>query len=147
MNDQIAFIASTAYFFDGEYGGAVIGKSRDGRRVAIYFDDASDCHWVSRLDSWERYIDGDLDYSLWCSTAAAYELVRDDEGTFFGDLAPDMSPLDNWGLTLQGALMRLNSRLCGILSNKDGAPWSPRERIGIMNLRAKISARLAQVRS
>jgi hypothetical protein len=147
VTDQIAFIGSTSYFFDGEYGGAVIGKSRDGRRVAIYFDDASDTHWVSRLESWERYVDGDLDYSLWCSTAAAYELYRDIEGTFFGDLAPDMSPRDRWGRILESAMDRIDARMSGLIYKRGGLPWSKRDRIAMMDLRAKISARLVQVRS
>ena len=144
---QIAFLASTAYFHSGDIGEAEIAESRDGRLIAVYLDDATGSYWACSAAAWERYVDEDLDYSLWCSTSDAYELAQDCGGTFFADLAPDMSPRDNWGITLQGALMRLNSRLCGILSNKNGAPWSPRERIGMMNLRAKISARLVQVRS
>jgi len=147
MTDQIAFIASTAYFFDGEYGKAVIGKSRDGRRIAIYFDDATGSNWACSLKSWDRYVDGDLDYSLWCSTSEAYELKQDCEGTFFGDFAPDMSPRDNWGRVLESAMSTIDTRLAGLIYKRGGLSWSKSERLAMMDLRSSISDRLAQVRS
>ena len=147
MTDQIALIASTAYFFDGDHGEAVIGKSRDGRRIAIYFDDATGSHWVCSLKSWERYIDGDLDYSLWCSTSDAYELTQDCGGTFFADLAPDMSPRDRWGRILESALSTIDTRLAGLIYKRGGLSWSKSERIAMMDLRSAISDRLEQVRS
>jgi hypothetical protein len=125
VTDQIAFIASTAYFFDGDRGEAVTAKSRDGRRIAIYFDDATGSHWVCRLESWERYVDGELDYSLWSSTAESYGLERDDEGTFFGDLAPDMSHRDNWCATLLSARDRLMARAWAVRNRMtDGKGWA-----------------------
>jgi hypothetical protein len=147
MTDQIAFIASTAYFFDGDRGEAVTGKSRDGRRIAIYLDESTGSHWVCRLESWERYAYGDLDYSLWCSTSEAYELTQDCEGTFFGDFAPDMSPRDRWGRILESAMDRIDTRLAGLLYKKGGLSWSKSERLAMMDLRSAISDRLAQVRS
>ena len=139
MTDQIAFIASTAYFFDGDHGEAVIGKSRDGRRIAIYLDDATGSYWVCRLKSWERYADGDLDYSLWCSTSEAYELEQDCEGTFFGDIAPAMSPRDNWGLILESAARKLwRMTFFGEPGKFDRA---------LLDRFNRVKARLAQVRS
>ncbi len=147
MTDQIALIASTAYFFDGEHSGAIFGKSRDGRRIAIHFCDATGSNWVCRLESWKRYSDGDLDYSSWCSTSEAYELTQDCEGTFFGDFAPDMSPRDNWGHVLESAMNRIDARLAGLIYRKGGLSWSKSERLAMMDLRSSISDRLAQVRS
>ena len=144
---QIAFLASTAYFHSGDIGEAVIADSRDGRSIAVYLDDATGAYWACSAAAWERYVDGDLDYSLWCSTSEAYGLTQDCEGTFFGDFAPDMSPRDRWGRVLENAMDRIDARLAGRIYKRGGLTWSRRERLAMMDLRAKISDRLAQVRS
>lgn len=122
---QIAFLASTAYFHSGDIGEAVIADSRDGRSIAVYLDDATGAYWACSAEAWERYVDGDLDYSLWCSTSQACELEQDDQGTFFGDIAPDMSHRDNWCATLLSARARLISRAFAVKRRMtDGEGWA-----------------------
>ena len=136
---QIAFLASTDYFHSGDIGEAEIAESRDGRLIAVYLDDATGSYWACSAAAWERYVDEDLDYSLWCSTTEAYELEQDDEGTFFGDIAPEMSPRDNWGRILESAERKLfRMTFLGEPGKFDRA---------LLDRLNRVKARLVQVRS
>ena len=95
----LAYLAATPYWFSEQIGDAQIGRSKDGREIAIYFDDATQESFASSGDAWRRMIDEEIDYSEWCSSADAIEVTLDDEDIFEANTAPDMSERDaTWAL-------------------------------------------------
>jgi len=90
----LAYLAATPYWFCERIGDAQIGISRDGREIAIYSDDATQQHYVSAGSSWRRMIDDELDYSEWCSSSDAIEVILDEEDIWQAATAPEMNDRD-----------------------------------------------------
>ena len=97
-----AYLAATPYWFVTGHGGGQIARAKDGREIAIYFDDATQEHWVSSARDWRRLDEG-LDYSQWCAGVEGIEVNLNDSDVFESDMAPEPSDRDRVWAALENA--------------------------------------------